>query len=513
MIWKALLADDPLQSPAFKRWQSWYQRLFASRWTLLFLLLIGIVRALFFLAAYPPADGADAADYYLYAAYINGYDLPARAANVSPVYPIFIYLNTYVLGNFNLIIVWQMVMSSLLGVLMYWGLRRYNALLAFLVALVVLGDAQMGVIFNFTSTEPLYIFLLVSAYALVIGTGKIPEKFLRWQDVLLGILLILLRETRTVARYLFVPFALVFALHTRNWRRIGVLLLSLALTAISFDVLTRTAQVSQSFSFNENMYARPLFTEGLLDAANGESSAQLVALADTCRERPAEVSFIECMESQVGSQQALNTLYRSAYEEAIQSNPGSLLSHSIAAFWDFLRGSGHQYSGSPTPADVQCADLPARLERQIDHFLNKEWAALELTASQRETFSSVSDDFIQQMCPPGWEYPQIRSMTNFISERYRSLSRPRPLLWNGALLALILLLPWARRYWLPVVLAGGIWAYHAAISAAVQNVQPRYIVVTNPMRAVLVVMLIFLVMNVLLRLLDAWLARRPAQEG
>ncbi len=511
-LWQAL-RNPAFESAALRRWEPLYTRLFASRWTFLFLLLVGILRALFFLAAYPPADGADAADYYLYAAYIGGFDLPTHAANVSPVYPIFIYLNTYVLGNFNLVILWQLVMSSLLGVLMYWGLRRYNALLAFLVALVVLGDAQIGVIFNFTSTEPPYIFMLVSAYALAVGTEKIPGKFLRWQDVLLGVLLILLRETRTVARYLFLPFVILFALHTRDWRRIAVLLFSLALTAVGFDVLTRTAQVAQSFSYNENMYARPLFVEGLLDAANGEASAQVATFAEVCRERPAEVSFTECMETQAGNREALNLLFRRAYEESLQANPGSLLSRSIAAFWDYLRGSGHQYSGSPTPADVQCENIPARLERQIDHFLNKEWAALELTASQQEAFITASEDFMQQMCPPGWDFPEVRSITNFISERYRSLSRPRPLLWNGALLALILLLPWARRYWLPVLLAGGIWAYHAAISAAVQNVQPRYIVVTNPLRAVLVVMLVFLVMNILLRLWDAALKKQPTTDS
>ncbi|MCA9912975.1 MAG: hypothetical protein KC496_06485, partial [Anaerolineae bacterium] len=300
---------------------------------------------------------------------------------------------------------------------------------------------------------------------------------------------------------------------TRDWRRIGVVLLSLLVMTLGLDLFTRSAQVAQSFSFNETMYARPLFVEGLLDASNGEDSAQLATLAEACQERPAELSFMQCLEAEVGTIEDVNALFRRAYEEAVQSDPGSLLSRSIAAFWDFLRATGHQYSGSPTPADVQCEDIPARLERQIDHFLNGEWAALQLTASQQEAFITVSQDFMQQMCPPSWDYPQIRSITNFISERYRSLSRPRPLLWNGALLALILLLPWARRYWYPVLLAGGIWAYHAAISAAVQNVQPRYIVVTNPMRAVLVVMLIFLVMNILLRLLDAALKKQPTTDN
>jgi len=500
--------EQALKSPLFQRWEPLYQRLFASRWTLFFLLLLGIGRALLFLAAYAPADGADGGDYYLYAAYIAGYDLPDRAANVSPVFPIFIYLNTYVLGNFNLIILWQLLMSSLLGVLMYWGLRCYNALLAFLVALVVLGDPQVGVVFNFTSTEPLYIFMLVAAFALATGTQKIKERWLRWQDVVLGVLLTLLRETRTVGAYLFVPFAVLFAVYTRNWRRVLLLLATFTLTSIGFTTLTRTASVNQTSTYNANMYARLLNSEDLLDAENGEASARLVALRETCESRPEDMSMLACLELEMGDINAVYDLYQAAYQEAVQEETGAILTPVVDAFFRYLRMSGHQYSGSPSPAQVQCADIDARAQRQFDQFLEREWSAYDLTPSQLEDFRTVTWDFMQQMCPPAWESEPIREVVNYVSFRYRSLSRPNPVMWNVLLVGLILVLPWARRFWYPVFLAGGVWAYHASISAAVNNVQPRYVVVTNPMRAVLVVMLIFLVANLLLRLLDAWLMRQ-----
>ncbi len=502
-----------LHAQPLRRWEPLYRQLFASRWTLLFLLALGVARMLFFLAAYAPADGADGGDYYVYAAYIAGFDLPERAANVSPVFPIFVYLNHYVLGNFDLIIVWQLVMSSLLGVLMYWGLRRYNALLAFLVALVVLGDAQVGVVFNFAATEPLYIFMLVVAFALAAGTQVIPQRFLRWQDVLLGVLLALLRETRTVGAYLFVPFGALFALHTRDWQRILVLLASFGLMTLTFTGLTQTVEVAQTSTHNANMYVRPLIRDGLLDAANGENSARLVELRDGCQERPDDVTMQACLEAEVGDVNRVYDLYRLAYQEALRQQPDILLQSTVEAFFDFLRMSGHQYSGSPSPAQVQCEDIDARAQRQIDHFLGREWAALELTPQQLADFYAVTDDFMQQMCPPGWESEPIREIVNTISYRYRSLSRPTPVIWNGLLVALILILPWARRLWYPVFLAGGIWAYHAAISAAVQNVQPRYVVVTNPMKAVLVVTLLFLVAHLLLRVLDAWLASRDHQSN
>ena len=50
--------------------------------------------------------------------------------------------------------------------------------------------------------------------------------------------------------------------------------------------------------------------------------------------------------------------------------------------------------------------------------------------------------------------------------RYRSVSRPHWVVWYAALGILVLIIPWARRKWLiPVLLAGGILANHAAASA------------------------------------------------
>jgi VIT1/CCC1 family predicted Fe2+/Mn2+ transporter len=72
----------------------------------------------------------------------------------------------------------------------------------------------------------------------------------------------------------------------------------------------------------------------------------------------------------------------------------------------------------------------------------------------------------------------------------------------------VLLIPWARHhYLLPVLLAGAILANHAAISAVVLNVQPRYIAVTNPYKGFLLLALVYIIGLLLVRIADEWLER------
>ena len=79
---------------------------------------------------------------------------------------------------------------------------------------------------------------------------------------------------------------------------------------------------------------------------------------------------------------------------------------------------------------------------------------------------------------------------------------------KAALAVAVLAIPWARRYLIPVLLAGAILANHAAASAVVLNVQPRYIAVANPYKGVLLLVLVYVVGRTAARVIDAWLARR-----
>ncbi|MBZ0309600.1 MAG: hypothetical protein K8I82_26285, partial [Anaerolineae bacterium] len=78
---------------------------------------------------------------------------------------------------------------------------------------------------------------------------------------------------------------------------------------------------------------------------------------------------------------------------------------------------------------------------------------------------------------------------------------------------LVLVVPWARRYWLPFLTAMAFLFNHALASAVLNNVQPRYVVVVNPFRAILLVLLVYLVVKAALLLLDGVLARRDKSGG
>jgi len=339
----AFLGNDGLLSSRFVRWQVLYQRLFDSRWTVIALLGLGVFRVIFYLLAFPPADGADGLIYYLYAAFIAGENLPPELARVSPIFPIVVFLNHYILGNFDLLILWQGLMSASLGILMYLALRPYNALLGFLVALVVIADAQVGITFNFTATEPYYIFLLVLIYTLSVGGGTPAITITwRWQDVLLGVLLQIIRETRTVGQYIFVPVLVLFAIQTRDWRRLSLVILSFTLTSIIFWGSTNTNEIQQTASDNEKMFARPLLNADLLDPSAGPASEELSRLLDECRrdDEPA----LACLNTRLGSEDAANTLLENAYQETLSTNLLATLQPSIIAFdnvWASISGRAY----------------------------------------------------------------------------------------------------------------------------------------------------------------------------
>ncbi len=510
-----ILADVPLKSSLFTRWNSLYRILFNSRWTILLLLLIGFLRGLLFLGAYAPADGADGGDYYIYSAYIAGYDLPDRAANLSPIYPFFVYLNHYLLGQFNLIIVWQFIMSMMTGLMMYLGLRQYHPVLAFMVAGVVSGDAQIGILFNFTSTEPLYIFLLCMMFALAIAlpAGGIET---RWsiRSVCVGILLALLRETRTVATYIFVPVMVLYALHKRRWQHILQVVVSFIISAFLLNSMFHVFQAEQTSSANHLMYLRPLIRNDMLDPSAGEASQELSRILNLCRSDYAEQGLMSCLiESIEGEESERTTLIEQAYQEALIAKPAATIEASLLAFHDFLSESGQQYRGTPTPAEVQCSDITARQERFENHFLTIDWVDIDLTNEQRDSLTEVTTDFVYQMCPTWFESDIARQITDYLALRYRSLSRPNPYRWNILLFAVIVLIPWMRRYWYPYLLALSLWLYHASISAVVLNVQPRYIAVTNPMKAVIITLMLFFIMQLAIRVVDALIWTRKKQEG
>ena len=187
------LLHDAFRRPAFQSWQfatllGRLRPIYDSPWTIWGLLALGAIRAVIFLIAYPPAHGADSPDYFLYAAQFEGLDAPNVFSLIYPLYPLLIYFTHYVLGSVYVLILFRCCCRSSRGDLL-WGIRPYSPALAFVTALMVLGDAQTGVLYNFTSTEPLYMFSL-NALLRVPGADQArPERNITPGDVLLGVLL------------------------------------------------------------------------------------------------------------------------------------------------------------------------------------------------------------------------------------------------------------------------------------------------------------------------------------
>ena len=211
-------ADRAWRSPQFTSIQHRLRLIYNSRYTPWLLLLLGLIRAVVFVIAYPPAHGADSGDYFLYAAQFRGLDAPIVFQLIYPLYPLLIYLAFYVLGSIYWLIGFQLVLSALQGVIFYWGLRLYSPALGFVVALMVLGDAQTGILYNFTSTEPLYMFLLNLAFCLyLVQIRRSADRRIQRGDVFLGITLALVLLMRPVGRYLIVPFGVLFLLGSRSF--------------------------------------------------------------------------------------------------------------------------------------------------------------------------------------------------------------------------------------------------------------------------------------------------------
>ena len=496
--------DNPQQQPeAPALWERSMAWVTTSRYIVPFLFFLGLLRAGFGWLAYAPADGADGMKYYLYGAFISGIPLHPLVSELSPLYPFFIYIHRYVLGNFDLILITQFLMSASLGVIYYLGLRRFHSILALIVALVVIGDMQTALNFNFTSTEPLYIFLLAITFAFSMQLRQ--DNSLRrglFFAVATGISLALLNQTRTVATLIIVPVVILAIIQTRSWQQILGIFASYGLTLLLFLGFLSGNGVSQDGSANQIMFFNFFNRAGTLTEVADESSStyELQQLMQTCEDVAASsTTLFDCMQEELGGQAEVTTVIQEAYIESATQQ----LSSFVTLLYDnttlFLKMSGHQFfEPERSPADAQCEDIVARHERNIA-FFNDLWAGVEITNTQQEALETTSWDFNQQMCPPSKTIPEFQGLAWYISFRYRSISRPNPYLWYGLLLLLIFVVPRLRKLWYPIFMAGGLLAYHALISAVVLNVQPRYVVVTNPFKIILVFALIVLVIEQIIR--------------
>lgn len=515
------LTTAPVQFPQFAKWHRRLSSLYASRYTVWLLLALGVVRAIVFVIAYPPAHGADSADYFLYAAQFEGLDAPTLFGLIYPLYPLLIYITHYVLGNIYLLILFQLGLSVVQGIIFYLCLRPYSPGLGFIMALIVLGDAQTGILYNFTSTEPLYMFLLNMVFAVfLVQVRRSSDRRIQTGDILLGVLLASTLLARPVGRYLIIPVGALFLLslvlnERKQWVgnvvRTGVMGASYGLALVVFVLFNRV--VFDRLELNGSgglMLVTPLIRSGLLEADNGPASAKVVALRESC---PEGENRNRCLVRLTGDWATVQRLYSDAYQEMLDKHLVDYLDRVIEEFTKFLRKPGLQFQGAVVPSDVQCADVEANVDTETTFYLEQDALLLNASNMTYDTLRPIIYDIDMAMCPPWQDNDFVRRWVDRLAVRYRSFSRPHPYLWYGMLGVLVLVLPWARRFMIPVVVAGAILANHAAISAAAINVQPRYIAVVNPYKEMLAVTLVFIIGILVLRGLNALLFRLvPADD-
>ena len=480
------------------------RQLAGQRWLLWALLALGLGRALISLLAYPPARGADSLAYFFYAERLYGLDIPGLSQVVPPLYPILILISYKWLGSIYVLIVAQILMSAAIVPLYYDAIRRVDALLALGTSLIVLFDFQTAVAFNFISTEPLYIFLLALSFNLFMRAME--RNSCRITHAATGVSLFLLMLTRAVGRYLILPLALLHLLRLRSWKRLliftGGFALALALYALLSQALLKQVEGVDSSSYMITGVASK--NREWLAAANGPATVEFMALLDYCDNVPGNIYV--CYERQHGSREGLIPLLANTVLETVRANIGPYAASVWAQLNDFLKLSGQQYGRDPgLPSAIQCADPNGRVDAMTVETTYEKgwgwaWGARDYIDNHFETFRETLRPIVNALCPPWPDSPTVRRVVDTLSFRYRSLGRPNPMLWYGALWLLVLIVPWMRRRYLMLVLAGSVFLFnHALISAVIDNVQPRYVMVTNPFRALLLLTLLYLLLRLILQ--------------
>lgn len=486
----------------------------ASRWVPILFLVAGCVRALILLLSYPPAHGSDFETYFLYAESIGGNASFDRMAYVTPpLYSIFIYLTYHVFGSAHLLIALQFVMSSLVPVLYYLALKPFGALFAVFSAAIILVDPQLGIVFNFTSTEPLYVFLLALLFfAFTYRSEARTAKVWTFADGIPGLTLVLLLLTRSVARYLIVPLAIIFLLRTRNWQRTLVFLGGFAVSLLIYSLISLAVwgRVEGLGSSNYMLDGFLFRNPDLVSETHGANSRMWLEAEQRCYPSRCDTRYgcdiyhepLICLEDEAGSWDSGVDVVTSAVAETVRQRPLEAAERVLANISSFLALSGRQYGDDPgLPGEAQCQNvgkLASELSQRL--LMTKIWGLMLLDYSEPALaeLGAILTRIENAFCPTYANVPALRQAVDAVAVRYRTLGRPNPLLWYGIIFALTLLVPWARRYWVVIFTSLSLLLIHALSSAVVFNIQPRYVVVTNPWRALMLTVLMSIVVHLLL---------------
>ncbi len=463
-------------------------RLVAARWTLALLFALGLARGIVSLLAYPPAHGADSLAYFFYAERLAGLDIPNLAQLTPPLYPILILLSYKWLGSAYVLVIVQLLMSAAIVPLYFDAVRQVDGRLALAVGLVVLFDFQTAVMFNFLSTEPLYLFLLALSFDLFMRSVQTGAAY-RLNGAA-GISVALLQYTRAVARFIMLPLLLLHLWRGRSGRRTLIFAGGFAVSLLVYSLFSQ-ALFKQVEGISSSSYMITGIAAKNLDwlrPENGPATVEFSDLVDACQTMRGDL--YACYNAIHGSTDGLLQLLVGVTVETVRANIVPYVMTVGGNLNSFLRLSGQQLGIDPeTPSAVQCADPNGRVNSLTVEDTYKAgwgwaWGMRNYIDNNFEEFRATLRPMLTALCPPWPDSPALRQVVDSLSFRYRSLGRPTPLPWYAAVVLLALIVPWIRRRYLTLVLAASVYLFnHALISAVIDNVQPRYVMVTNPYRA------------------------------
>ncbi len=382
------------------------------------LIILGIIRGIVLIFAYPPAHAADSISYFWYAERLAGYDLPNLDRTVYPLYPVLIWLTTGT--SVYVLIALQFAMSVALSPLYYLALKPYNPVLGLIFALVMLADFQVAILFNFTSTEPLYIFLTALTLYTFFRTAAI--RCLRpWcaGDVLAGGLLVLLFLTRSVARYMLPPFIFILWLVDRNLRRsfalLGGFLGALVIWAgMSLLLLGAVEGMGTQEFFLWGSYVNH-FSKAV-SAANGPNSTIYLEARKSCP-RNADLAISYCLEDHTGNWTDAIAVLRGTTFETIRADPQQYVNDVIRELAHLLATSSlmFAYAEAPTPGEAQCEGPMRTIQRDRmfgDRILHE---FISESDNKLAEVVVIDNGFRAIMCPPLPHNPVFKSFVDYIS--------------------------------------------------------------------------------------------------
>lgn len=500
----------------YAKFQFWSQRLnqFASQRQILWgLLLLGMIRSVLMLLAYPPAHGADSYTYFLQAEQLLGNLTAPRLAELAhPLYPYFLVATWKLTGTIWSTIALQALMSASIPAMFYIGLKRYSPLLGMIVAAALLFDVQTAIFFNFTSTEPLYTFLLCAAVVLLLIEMK--ERQTHWSKLILGlgVLLFFVSVARPVGRFLILPFAFLMLVRNRSIRPFLMLVLGFGITYFAFTTmhqsLNRASDNAPGIESGTAQVARITGRLEFISEENGPNTALYLEVRESC-----DTDILNCLADAGGSWGNGLDIMIGVALETIRANFNEYSRLFTQNLLNFLGLTSEQYR-EISPASVHCSDADRVLDSIEENPRNYIWGRyLEedaYTESGRADLRILITPIINAICPPSPESLFLRSIVDGISGIQNWLiEQSTPLASYPLLALLVIFVGWVRREFLiPVSILGITLLNHAVISAIVFNVQPRYVAVVNSMRFALLIILAYILLKFVIYALDWYLTRQ-----